>query len=92
MVDSALPLHDLLLPHSQCNSLPIASFLHAPLSSTSCVVTTVAEVDAMQYLVQNMQADTFLGQSKAGLLNRVRALEDVIMPANGTEVMKVDAS
>ena len=91
MVDSALPLHELLLPHSQCNSLPIASFLHAPLSSTSCVVT-VAEVDAMQYLVQNMQADIVLGQSKAGLLNRVRALEDVIMPANGTDVMKVDAS
>lgn len=40
----------------------------------------------------NLQADTVLGQSKAGLLNRVHALEEANVPANGTEVMKVDAS
>ncbi|KAL0040804.1 hypothetical protein WJX79_005933 [Trebouxia sp. C0005] len=38
------------------------------------------------------QADTILGQSKAGLLNRVHALEEANVPANGAEVMKVDAS
>ncbi len=40
----------------------------------------------------NLQADTVLGQSKAGLLNRVHALEEANVPANGAEVMKVDAS
>ena len=40
----------------------------------------------------NLQADTVLGQSKAGLLNRVHALEEANVPANSAEVMKVDAS
>lgn len=39
-----------------------------------------------------VQASTVLGQSKAGLLNKVHALEAANVPANGTEVMKVDAS
>ena len=39
-----------------------------------------------------LQANTLLGQSKAGLLNKVLALEAANVPANGTEVMKVDAS
>lgn len=39
-----------------------------------------------------VQASTVLGQSKAGLLNKVHALEAANVPANGTEVMRVDAS
>lgn len=39
-----------------------------------------------------VQASKVLGQSKAGLLNKVHALEAANVPANGTEVMKVDAS
>ena len=42
--------------------------------------------------VFNVQASTILGQSKAGLLNKVHALEAANVPAHGTEVMKVDAS
>ncbi|KAL3139514.1 hypothetical protein ABBQ38_003837 [Trebouxia sp. C0009 RCD-2024] len=38
------------------------------------------------------QASKVLGQSKAGLLNKVHALEAANVPANGTEVMKVDGS
>lgn len=40
----------------------------------------------------NVQADKVLGQSKAGLLNRVHALEEANVPADNAEVMKVDGS
>lgn len=44
------------------------------------------------FSVLHVQASTVLGQSKAGLLNKVHALEAANVPANGTEVMKVDGS
>ena len=54
------------------------------------VCLTRQEDANVQYF--NVQASTVLGQSKAGLLNKVHALEAANVPANGTEVMKVDAS
>ena len=66
-------------------------FFVVPVSVCCRLLATPSTVPGL-HNVLCMQASTVLGQSKAGLLNKVHALEAANVPANGTEVMKVDGS
>lgn len=70
--------------------LQAAASGHPPLGQHGPALDAAASIPCNSEA--SAQADSVLGQSKAGLMNKVHALADANVPVNSTDVMQVDAS